>query len=246
MARLMRWCRRAGRRGFIRGVSGSCLKSAATAGGLGESSPSRDAPDLCNAGAGRPEDSGSRVNSLRADLGFSVIWRQAQRRAERISEFPAAGITIFRRLSQRPRQDAVDRRWKLRPPGRQRRRQLRHMRPDHRPGVFTRERRRAAEQLECRAGQRVLVGPPINRLAPDLLRRRVSRQCPGTAPIRSARSRTAPLCSARNPTGIRDRQARPRIHQHVRRLDITMHQPGAVRGVQRRRYPGDDRRRAPR
>jgi hypothetical protein len=33
------------------------------------------------------------------------------------------------------------------------------------------EWRLPAEQLECRARQRVLIGPPIDRLALDLLRR---------------------------------------------------------------------------
>ena len=38
--------------------------------------------------------------------------------------------------------------------------------------------------------------------------------------------------------------AGPRIHEHVGRLDITVHQPGCVGGIQGRSHRGDDRGRA--
>jgi hypothetical protein len=42
------------------------------------------------------------------------------------------------------------------------------------------------------------------------------------------------------------RPARTHIHQHVRGLDVTVDQAGAVGGVERRGHRGDERRRAPR
>ena len=38
----------------------------------------------------------------------------------------------------------------------------------------------------------------------------------------------------------------PRVHQHVGRLHVTVHQPGRVRGIQRRGHRRDDRGRPPR
>ena len=78
----------------------------------------------------------------------------------------------------------------------------------------------------------------------DLLGRAVIQRPHEVRRSRSGWPTTPRPWSARNPTGTHDRAAGPRIDQHVGRLDVPVHQPGGVRGIQGRGHRGDDRGRA--
>ena len=119
------------------------------------------------------------------------------------------------------------------------------MRVDHRHVLIPLERHPPAQQLKRRAPQRVLIGPPIHRLALDLLWRHIRHRAQHHPRPRQHRRRPAP-----GQPEIRQvhvvRPARPRVDQYVRRLDIAVHQPRPVRGIQRAGHRRDDRRRPPR
>ena len=92
------------------------------------------------------------------------------------------------------------------------------------------ERRRPGQQLEGGAGQRVLVGAAVDRVALDLLGRDVvqgAEELPGAG--QPGGRRPATPCSARSRTGTRGRAGRCRavVEQHVGRLDVAVHQARA-------------------
>ena len=181
------------------------------------------------------------MRRLRHDCGTGIVAREAERVAQGVSELPAAGVPVARCLGQGRRQDAVDRLRKARPAGRQPRWGLRQVGVHHGRGLVAAERRRPGQQLEGRAGQRVLIGPAVYRLARDLLGGHVVQ-------------RPHDLSGPGHPGRGRHRFAQPEIrqvhvigppgqhvHQHVRRLHVTVQQPGAVCGVQRRGHRRDNR-----
>jgi hypothetical protein len=97
------------------------------------------------------------------------------------------------------------------------------MRQEHSHALITLEWRGPGQQLVGHARQRILIRTPVHRPALDLLRRRVTRsaqELPGTG---QANRRHCPLAHPEirqvhviGPPG-------PRIHQDVRRLDITVY-----------------------
>jgi hypothetical protein len=90
-----------------------------------------------------------------------------------IGECLAGGVAGGRRLGQGPGDRLIDARRQARPPGGHPRRRVGQVRVHHRGGFLAPERRRAGQQLERRAGQPVLIGPPVRRPALDLLGRDV-------------------------------------------------------------------------
>jgi hypothetical protein len=114
----------------------------------------------------------------------------------------------------------------------------------HRRDVgLTLERRPPAQALDQDARERILVGPPVDRLAPDLLGRNVvdrSDELPG------ARERLVggqplgdPEVGQEGPLG-----GRAQLRQEdVGGLDVPMHQAFFVRRIQRRSDRRDDRER---
>ncbi len=188
-----------------------------------------------------------RAAGLPAGLtGDLRIRRQPERPAERVGELAAGGIAIGGCLGQGPGEHLIRGRRQVWPLGRQRRRRLRDLRVHDGHGLVTLERRCAGQQLERRARQRILIRAPVHLMALELLGRNIVQ-------------RAQELPGAGQPGGRQHRLAQPevrqvhvigppgpRVHQHVRRLDIAVHQPGRVRGVQRRRHRRDDRSRPPR
>ncbi len=116
------------------------------------------------------------------------------------------------------------------------------MRPDGREALTAMERGLAGQQLEHRARQRVLVGPAVDRQALDLLGCGVvggAEELPGRGePQRHLRALAQP--EVRQVDVLRP--SRPLVQQDVRGLDVPVHQADSVRGVQRGRHRGDDRR----
>ena len=200
--------------------------------------------------AGADDGLDARRATSRAGLpgltGYLRIGRQPERLAQRVGELPAAAIPVPGRLGQRPGQHRVRSRRKIRPQGGQRRRRLGNVRVHHRRRLLPVERRHPGQQLERRARQRVLIRPPVHRAAPELLRRDViqrAQELPGAGQADGRQHRLAQpeirQVHVIGPPG-------PRVQQHVGRLDIPVHQPRRVRGIQRRRHRRDDRSRPPR
>ena len=236
--------RRPGRRGLTRGAWPCHLPGTVAVASFSENGGGRGVL-FRGAGANRPGGFGARVISLRDAPGTRVIRRQAERPAQSISEPPAAGIAIPRRLSQRLRQDAVHRRRKVQAAARSAAAAAPTCaprsppRPDH---AGTASHRRATRTPRTPASTGRPARPPA---CPHLLRRRIARgpqelPRPGQAQ-RGHRTLAQPEIRQVHVIG----PARPGIHQHVRRLDITMHQTRAMRGVQSRSHRRDDRRHRP-
>ena len=159
--------------------------------------PSRDTACGCSGGV-RVRDLGQRVIGLRSDFVGRLVGGQAKRAAQRVGELPAAGVPVGRVLGQRPGKDGIGRSRGPRPPDRQPRRRLGQVGVHHREDLIAREHRRAAQQLERGARQRVLIRPAVHRPALDLLRCRSTPGCPGNARSRSARRDSAPLLSPKS------------------------------------------------
>ena len=177
------------------------------------------------------------------DGHIRVVSLQPERHTQRISELPAAGITTFGSLRQRPLQDLIHARREAGPPRRQPRRRCRQLRVQHRHALIPGKRRLAGQQHERRTRQCVLIGTRIDSLTLDLLGRAVNRRpqdltCSGQAGRRQRTFRQPEIGKIHmiGPTG-------PRIHEHIGRFDITVHQPGGMSGIQGRSHRGDNRRR---
>ncbi len=171
-----------------------------------------------------------------------MVGDQAERLPQRLGELAAGPVALLGGLRQPSRQYLVRRTGQALYPQAQRRRRLGHVRQQHRHSLVPFERRRAGQQLVRQAGQRVLIGPPVHRLAPDLLRRRVVRGTqelprPGQAG-RGHRPLAHPEVRKIHVIGL----VLPRVHQDVRGLDIPVYQPRAVRGIQRRSHRRDELR----
>ena len=171
-----------------------------------------------------------------------MIRPQAKGVPQRFRELPAGRVPVHLGLRQGLGHDGIHRQGQLRTAFDQGRRRLVQVRPDGREAVVTMERRAAGQQLEHRAGQRVLVCPAVDRQALDLLRCGVvggAEELPGRGePQRDLRALAQP--EVRQVDVLRP--SRPPVQQDVRGLDVTVHQADGVRGVQRGRYRGDDRR----
>ena len=97
----------------------------------------------------------------------------AERPAQRVRELPARPIPLFRHLGQGPGQDLIYGLGQFRPPYPHRRRRLRQLGHEHSRRALAFERRRPGQQVVSHAGQRVLVGTPVQPYVPALFRRGV-------------------------------------------------------------------------
>ena len=170
-----------------------------------------------------------------------MIGRQAERVTQRVGELPAGLVAVGLGLRQRLGHHEIRRGGQSRPPFRQRRRGLVQVSPDGRETLAAVKWRLAGQQLEHRAGQRVLVRPPVDRQALDLLRRGVVRgaeELPGRGKpqghLRALAQPEVRQVDVVRPPG-------PPVQQDVRGLDVPVHQAGRVRGVQGRCHRGNDR-----
>ena len=101
------------------------------------------------------------------------------------------------------------------------------MRPERLRLGLAAERRRSGEHLVEHAGQRVLVGPPVDLAAADLLGREVverSREPPG-------RSRAA-VDELRRQAEVAQVAVVGRVDEDVSRLHVAMDEPALVRSVE--------------
>ena len=211
-------------------------------------------PGFCAAGCGRARVSGRRICPqtvlvigkgplVQHGRHVGCVSLQPERHAQRVSELPATRMAIFGSLCQGTEQDVINGGRKVGPPRRQPRRLLRHLRVQHRHVLIPGKWRSAGPQLERRARERVLIGARVDPPPLDLLGRAVMQRAHEAVRSGEVGRRQRALGQAEvrqihvvGPTS-------PRIQEHVGRLDITVHQPRGVSGVQRRRHPGDDRRR---
>ena len=180
---------------------------------------------------------------VQRDGHIRVVSLQPERHPQRISELPATGITTFGSLRQGP-----------------------HAGHHPRPA----EGRAAATSTAAAASTAARTAPPCPHPG-EMAARRTATRTPRT-PMRThqcARRLAAPwICSGaavnRRPqevtcsclAGRRQRTFRqpeirqihmigptgPRIHEHIGRFDITVHQPGGMSGIQGRGHRGDNRR----
>ncbi len=161
---------------------------------------------------------------------------------QRRGEGQAGLVAGVRGLGQCPGHHPVDGGREVRALLGQRRRWRGHLGPHHRQVLVPAERRGAREHFEGRAGQRVTVGPAVHRAPLHLLGGQVVERAQHLAGQREA---------GRGVHGLADAEV-GQVHmvagavlgcpaeQHVGRLDVPVHQPAGVRGVQRRRHLGDD------
>ena len=169
-----------------------------------------------------------------------VVPLESECHTQRISELPAAGVPVGRRLGQGLLQDVVHGRRKVGPPRCERRRRVRQLRVQHGRVVVAVKRRRAGHQREHRAGQRVLVRARIDLLPPDLLGRAVIQRPHEHAGPGHAGRRHRALGQPEIRQVHMIRAAGPHVDQHVGGLNVPVDQPGGVRGIQGRGHRGDD------
>ena len=170
-----------------------------------------------------------------------MIESQPERLPKRVSELLAARETVLRCLRQGPGEHLVYGRRQVRPHRGHRRGRAVEVGPDGCPAFVAVEDRRFGQQLKSYTRQRVLIRPPVDGQPLDLLRcdviRRAKELARGGQPGR--------LHSLAEPE-VREvdviRPARMGVKEHVRWLDVPVHQAGGVRGIERGRHRRDDRR----
>jgi len=108
--------------------------------------------------------------------------------------------------------------------------------------IDERERRGAGERLERRAGERVLTGPAVHQATLDLLGGHVAGGAEESARAGEATKRPGGLAQpeVRQVDVVRPATARAGVQQHVRGLDVAVHEAAPVRGVQGGRHLRDD------
>ena len=128
------------------------------------------------------------------------------------------------------------------------RRIQRDVRVDHPDRRAAAERRRPGEQLEQHAGERVDVGPPVHGPVLEPLGRHVVERAEGGPGERQCGPARLPGGGAGDAEvdQVGELVLVVAAHEHVGRLDVAVHQPGRVRGVQRPRHLGQDPDRAAR
>ena len=173
-----------------------------------------------------------------------VVSLKPERHAQRISELPAARIAISGNLRQRSQKNVIHGRRQIGPPRCQQWRRRRQLRVQHCHALIPGKRRLPRQQREHRARQRVLIRARIYLLPLDLL---------GCTVIERPHDQTCSCQAGRRHPAFGQPEIRevhvigptgPRVHQHVGRLDITVHQPGSMGSVQGRGHRGDNRGRA--
>ena len=154
-----------------------------------------------------------------------------------LDELAAAPVALVRALGQHPAEHLIDLRRQVRAQYRRHRGRLLHMRPDDRRVQVLLERNPPGQALVQHAAQRVLVGQAGHRRAPDLLRGDVVDRAEELARRGQPAARHGVLGDAEvrqvHVLGIGVVTAP--LDQQVPRLHVPVHQPLAVRGVQRPR-----------
>ena len=190
-------------------------------------------PPGCPAGAGLRPGGRDAVG----EGGLRTRPEDAQGHPGGIDELAAASVALIRALGQHPAEHLVDLRRQLGPQHRGHRGRLLHVRPDDRGVQVLLERDPPGQALVQHAAQRVLIGQAQHRRAPDLLRRHVVDRAQELArrgqPAAGHRVLGDPEVRQVHVIGI-GIVAAP-LDQQVPRLDVPVHQPLAVRGVQRPR-----------
>ena len=111
------------------------------------------------------------------------------------------------------------------------------MRPEHGQLGVAGERRLAGQALVEDAAERVHVGPAVDLAALDLLGRGIG----GRAEREPASRRWSRVGEAPRQAEVGQIDVLVLVEEHVRRLDVPVHEPARVRGVERGRDLGADR-----
>ena len=177
-----------------------------------------------------------RRRRVRSDGPAPASPRTPSAREASSANAPAAG-TGPRRLRHRRGQDPVDRAGQLVLRGGDRGRRLLQVRVHQPCVVLGRERRPPGEAFEQHAPERVHVGPRVRGAALELLGRRVVERAdelprPGDARVARRALREPEVREVDVLPGLRAPLPR---EQHVARLDVAVHEPLLVRGVEGRR-----------
>jgi hypothetical protein len=154
-------------------------------------------------------------------------------------EFAAGSVALRGLLRQRRRDDNIERGRQIRSRRAENRRGVEEMRMDDGDVGLLRERRRTGEALVENAAERVHVDSRVERLALDLLGRRV---------VDRAEEQPRFCQTARLPVGCdaevgEEGMGAARLDQDVRGLHVTVDEIAVVRGVERGRSLLDDRQR---
>src|ERR1022692_3923020 len=183
-----------------------------------------------------------------ACLGFA--WQEMERPAEVGGELRAGGVTLRRGLRQRLCQHRVDSGRDTWPTAAYRWRRLVELGVEKGDALVAAERRDAAEQLECCACKRVLVGATVGIAAFDLLRRDIvqgAHELAGGSEIAGQRLFADPEVGEVDMLGAvvgSEPVIRPgrcaRIQEYVGWLDIAVDQATGMGGVESGRNLGDD------
>ena len=181
---------------------------------------------------------------MQLDDHVRVVRLEPEGQAQRVGELPAAGKTIFGSLRQGAQQDVIGGRRKAGPPRGQRWRRYRQVRVQHRHDFMPGKWRLAGQQRVHRARQGVLIRARVDLVTSDLLGRAIMRRPQDVAGSGLADPRQRAFRQPEIGQVHMIGPAGPRIDEHVGRLDVTVHQPGGMRGIQGRGHRGDDRGRA--
>ena len=154
-----------------------------------------------------------------------------------VDELAAASVALVRTLGQHPAEHLIDLRRQVRPQHRRHRGRLLHMRPDDRRVQVLLKRNPPGQALIQHAAQRILISQPQHRRPPDLLRRHVIDRAQELPRRRqpAARHRVLGDPEVRQVHVIRVAVVAAPLDQQVPRLDVPVHQPLTVRGIQRPR-----------
>src|SRR5262245_8296829 len=160
---------------------------------------------------------------------------EPERRACALDELPAALVALVPLLRETAPEDGVELRM-----ARYRRRLFLHVSPERLCLALAPKRRPAGEALVEDAGERVLVGACVDVSLSDLLRREVVERA--GEPTES--SGCSALTEALREAEVAEVAVVPGIDEHVRRLDVTVHESTLVGRVQRAGDLLDERKRA--
>ena len=160
--------------------------------------------------------------------GGEVDRLRAQMVLQCCGEFSTAGEPIGRRFGHRPGQHRVQPS-QLRAPLLERWRRGHAMFGDHHRGIGIDIWRRSGQQVKSGAGQRVLIGAPVERLTLQLLGRRVGHRA--HRHVRLGQPRYVIDAASYSEVGQKN-SPRLRIQQDVGRFDIAVQQPPLMRIIQ--------------
>ena len=190
----------------------------------------------------RRERDGGGDARRRVPLGDAALGRRhrdpADRRPRRAAEVARRRIAVVRVLGHRAPHHLAQQFGRVRQHAQHRRRRRVEVREHRRRGRLARVGHLAGDRLVEHGAERVDVRAGIHRRLPQLLGGGVVERSDHAARMRDLRLRPQVL---HQPEVGQQRVLA--LQQDVRRFDVAVHDPGAVRGVERLRDLGDDRRR---